>query len=884
MPGPSRHAVPARSDGADATRPVLELTFRGHRRDIRCAAFQPTRQCHQQREEGSSVLPPRLVTGGADGAVMLWDSRPTNRALRFVGHRGPVLGCDYCPASVAGASVTLFASCGMDGYVRLWVPNVRRTTTGHPSSVLLHRGREPHNHNSTAVSNTSASGDSNGAAWRVHTGAARAVKFAQDGSSHLYTCGDDKSVKAWDLNYAASASSYPSGEPLVTFRGSRFLGNFNASGSGGGGINSGARVLRNATSHNNWVRCLAVQGPAATSGGGGNRYVVSGGDDNAVMVWDVRSPHAGPAHAFFEHRGAVKGLAFHGNGNLLAACDASGAINIFDLRKSSGQEQQQQHRSSSSSPSSRYGLVQHYADAHGPGGVAVNSIAFGPSAHGTSGGWLLSAGDDGTAKLWDTAEGFLHCTVQAHEGAVRSVAFSDDGAHFVTAGTDGVAMVWRLGLTAQRHRQQHCPAAAPPPPPHAPAHRHDHQHHQQFGNPPVLASAASMREIQNYNYLDGDDGEMEEEEQQEEGEEEQQQGQGSHGIGNTSNSNGYYGGRARAPLPQRQQRDAGRKARVPAPWVSDPRPAATSDSSGAAAVDPGYLEWQRRCLGATSQRVGSSSTDGDGGGASAPSGGSPTPKPTAGSSGRPPLPPSASTSPSRPATAPAHGVNAVPFIIDDSYTQYVEVSIAAAPAHTSNHATTTTTTTTTATTTSASPPRERSFERSEERYSYIATPQREAEVQRRLRQGRHQPKEAEAQLGLVRSTLADNNDADHNDNDDGIAEQQQLVRRERQQQQQQVALSGRRLENVESAVAALVEYVQGENAQRDGELAGLRADGERRHARQREEMVALKGLMEQLIQQQQALLGRLGIDSQQQQQQEQQQHHTGEDEEKEEEE
>lgn len=57
---------------------------------------------------------------------------------------------------------------------------------------------------------------------------------------------------------------------------------------------------------------------------------------------------------------------------------------------------------------------------------------------------LASASADGTAKLWDVAEGALISTCQGHGTPVRFVQFSRDGRLLVTAGSDGTARVWEV--------------------------------------------------------------------------------------------------------------------------------------------------------------------------------------------------------------------------------------------------------------------------------------------------------------------------------------------------------------------------------------------------------------------------------------------------------
>ncbi len=59
-----------------------------------------------------------------------------------------------------------------------------------------------------------------------------------------------------------------------------------------------------------------------------------------------------------------------------------------------------------------------------------------------NGRWIATAGEDGTARVWDAATGEPVSPPLRHKKLVERVAFSPDGRLLATAGGDGVARVW----------------------------------------------------------------------------------------------------------------------------------------------------------------------------------------------------------------------------------------------------------------------------------------------------------------------------------------------------------------------------------------------------------------------------------------------------------
>lgn len=90
----------------------------------------------------------------------------------------------------------------------------------------------------------------------------------------------------------------------------------------------------------------------------------------------------------------------------------------------------------------------------------INCLAYSPD-----GQYIITGGDDGKVKLWNTMNGFCSITFQEHTSTIRGVIFSHNRKFIVSASLDGTVRAYDLAryrnfrtLTSPRPVQFSCVA------------------------------------------------------------------------------------------------------------------------------------------------------------------------------------------------------------------------------------------------------------------------------------------------------------------------------------------------------------------------------------------------------------------------------------------
>ncbi len=167
------------------------------------------------------------------------------------------------------------------------------------------------------------------------------------------------------------------------------------------------------------LRCVAVSadGRLAATGSGdvGPRAV------QVVRLWDLETlqPKGEPLAC----RSQVNAVAFAPNGKWLASAENDGTLALWDVRA---------------------GAVE-WEEARTHEALGVFALAYAPD-----GKRLLSGGGDGRLVLRIAADGSPIRALEGHTKAVRAVAFVPGGAGAISAGLDGTIRVWDLAAGKAR--------------------------------------------------------------------------------------------------------------------------------------------------------------------------------------------------------------------------------------------------------------------------------------------------------------------------------------------------------------------------------------------------------------------------------------------------
>ncbi len=333
-----------------ATRQV-EHTLSGHAAPVTVVQF---------RKDGK-----QLASGGGDKAIRLWDAATGQEEGKLEGHTAPITALVYSP----GGNRILSGSA--DRSVKIWSleSNKVEMNLGNLATVVT------------------------------------SVAWSSDGTMVAAGGGDSK-VQIWDAEKGkALASITAMGSPVSAMA---WFDTTLAVATADGQI-----LLVHSKTMETRRTLLGHQGPISTLAfSSAGRFLLSGGSDKSVRIWDVLS--GTEIRALRGHEDWVTAAIFSPDGLRAYSAGVDRLIKLWEIGSTDWQP--------------RYGHTR-----------AVQFVTTSPK-----GDLVASASDEAAIRIWQVATGNEIMTLPGHADGVIALAFSPEGDQLLSTGRDARFKLWDL--------------------------------------------------------------------------------------------------------------------------------------------------------------------------------------------------------------------------------------------------------------------------------------------------------------------------------------------------------------------------------------------------------------------------------------------------------
>jgi WD40 repeat protein len=346
----------------DATQAEVAVALRGHTEAVYAITFTA---------DGKQV-----ITGSFDKTLKVWDAA-TGKEIKTLGgpqgHQNLVLSLSLSPDG------TLLASGGSDNSAKIW---------DFPSNQPLR---------SFALADAIS-------AFTLSPDGTKIVGASQDGSVRIFNAADGKEISTLNSHKAAvtDVAYSANGQTLVSCGADKMLRFWNP---------GNGQPVAALGAHAGAVQAVAVNP--------NNNAVYTAGAEGTLKFWSL--PPIASRPLAVPHEDAVTAISVSADGNLLISGSTDKTVRVSNL--ANGQQTQ---------------------SLTGPE-TAVRSVAMAPNES------LLAAGtEDHHLFIWNRSEGKLLSQVRVHNGPITGVAFNAASQQLLTAGGDGTLKLWAVPTGSDR--------------------------------------------------------------------------------------------------------------------------------------------------------------------------------------------------------------------------------------------------------------------------------------------------------------------------------------------------------------------------------------------------------------------------------------------------
>lgn len=371
-----------------------------------------------------------LATTSLDNTVRVWDVESGALLLTVHGPSDPVELVS--PALTPGGEIV--AATAENGTIYAW-----QVASGRRLLALRHgESREPVGGLAFSPDGSrlvTAGGDNTARIWSIPSGRelltlvvgddVNDVAFSPDGE-RVATASTSGSAQVWDLARGEVSAQMPHGAFV-------FGVDFSRDGQriATGGLDGAARVWDAATGRELVVLVGHTAGIGNVAFSADGSHLATGSGDGTTRVWGITVAGSREWLTVDAHDNMVFSVDYSPDGSRLATASVDGTASVWDAV--TGRELFVLTGTVRDTESGRDVVMPRAHDGE------VYRIAFNPQ-----GTRLVTAGEDGIARIWDATSGAELANLAAHEYRVYGADFSPDGALLATSDMIGIVKLWNV--------------------------------------------------------------------------------------------------------------------------------------------------------------------------------------------------------------------------------------------------------------------------------------------------------------------------------------------------------------------------------------------------------------------------------------------------------